>query len=259
MPRPFFALDVDGTIFKSSLAEKIVEHGIAEGLFDAESFHEVYENRQRWQEDNTEDIYQAYLKQLVGVLVVQMTGVEVERFDAVTASMLKKHDDRKFRLPRIMIEALRDTHTTIVISGSPEVLVRPFVADLHVDQVYGSTYEIENGRFTGEAKSVVKKGDLLRGLVQEGIISQQGSVAMGDTVGDVPMLDYADHPVMFNASETLTRYGEGQGWDKAFEVKDNITILRKSSLFGIYTERELKEFLDTLRRIDERSEPLANH
>jgi HAD superfamily phosphoserine phosphatase-like hydrolase len=247
MPKPFAAFDVDGTIFKSSLAEKIVEHGIAEDLFDAEPFNEVYESRQRWQEDNNEDIYQTYLKQLVGALVVQMAGVEVERFDAVTANMLRKHDTRKFRLPRIMIETLGNTHTTIVISGSPEVLVRPFVADLNVDKVFGSTYGIEDGRFTGVAESVGKKDDLLRELVHEGVVTRQGSVAMGDTVGDVPMLEYADHPVVFNASDTLTRYGEGRGWDKAFEVKDNITILRSSSLLGRYTERELKDFLDDLK------------
>lgn len=249
MPKPFAAFDVDGTIFKSSLAEKIVEHGIAEGLFDAEPFNEVYESRRRWQENNSEGVYLAYLDQLIGELVTQMAGVELDRFNAVAATMLSKHEARKFRLPRMMIRTLAATHTPVIISGSPDVLVRPFVGDLNVASVFGSYYEVENGRFTGLAKSIGNKALLLEEMVRKGDLSRDGSVAMGDTFSDVPMLEYADRAMMFNPSRTLSDYGEVLGWDKAFEVKDNITILSKLSESNAYAERDLDDFLDSLREI----------
>jgi HAD superfamily phosphoserine phosphatase-like hydrolase len=247
MTKPFAAFDVDGTIFKSSLAEKIVEHGIADGLFAAEPFNKVHDSRRKWQENNTEGIYQAYLKQLVGALVMQMTNVEVEHFDKVTADMIKEHTVRKFRLPKKMIRALAYSHTPIVISGSPDVLVRPFVADLNIAAVYGSTYDVEDGRFTGLAKSVGNKALLLRDLVEQGVVTREGSVAIGDTYGDVPMLEYASKAVMFNGSRTLIDYGEVFGWDKAFEVKDNITILSKDPESETYAETDIESFLDSLK------------
>jgi HAD superfamily phosphoserine phosphatase-like hydrolase len=247
MTKPFAAFDVDGTIFKSSLAEKIVEHGIADGLFDAEPFNDVYESRRRWQQNNTEGVYQAYLKQLVGSLVVQMAGVDVEHFDKVTADMIEEHSVRKFRLPKKMIRALADSHTPIVLSGSPDVLVRPFVADMNITAVYGSSYEIKDGKFTGLAKSVGNKALLLRELVEQDVVTREGSIAMGDTYNDVPMLEYATYAVMFNGSRTLTDYGEVFGWDKAFEVKDNITILNKDPESEIYAETDIDSFLDSLK------------
>lgn len=246
MPKPFAAFDADGTIFKSSLAEKIVEEGISERLFDPEPFNEVYENRRRWQENNSEEVYVDYLQRLVGALVTQMAGVEVERFDAVTTSMIEKQAVRKFRLPKMMIETLRTTHVPIVISGSPDVLVRPFIADLDIDGVYGSMYEIKERRFTGLAKPIGSKAMVLKSLTATDEVGWQGSVAMGDTIGDVSMLGFASRPVMFNASHTLTAYGEKLGWDKAFEAKDRITILRKDPEEEIYHEVSVDDFLGSL-------------
>jgi hypothetical protein len=49
----------------------------------------VYANRRRWQENNNEGTYQAYIKRLVGALVTQMAGVEVTRFDRVVQNIVE--------------------------------------------------------------------------------------------------------------------------------------------------------------------------
>lgn len=69
--KPFAAYDVDGTTFKSSVAEKLVQSGITHGVFESEAFDEVRLNRRRWQEDNNEGTYQAYITRLVGGIVSQ--------------------------------------------------------------------------------------------------------------------------------------------------------------------------------------------
>ena len=227
MPKPFVAFDVDGTIFKSSLAEKLVEHGIADGMFNAEPFNEVYANRLRWQRNNNEGVYQAYVKRLVGTLVTEMAGIEVERFDTVTKNMLKQHVARKFKFPRIVTRALADSHIPIAISGSPDILVRPFLEDMNISFVYGSSFETENGIFTGRARSVGDKALLLKQLVDAGDVKREGSIAVGDTFGDISMLEYSELPIMSNASHTLTTYGEEFDWTKVFETKDQVTILQK--------------------------------
>lgn len=248
MTKPFAAFDVDGTIFKSSLAEKVVEGCIEEGVFLSEPFEAVYANKRRWQIDNNEGLYQAYLHRLVGTFVEQIAGVEVERFDQVTEKMLQQQAVRKFGFPRMLMRRLQASHFLLAISGSPNILVEPFLRDLDVSTTFGSEFQVEDGRFTGEASSVGDKAVLLRGLVERGDALREGSVAMGDTISDVPMLDFADVPLMFNASRTLTGYGSEFGWPRINEVKDQFTVLGWDDVAGNYTERSPEDLFDDIVR-----------
>ncbi len=246
MAKPFAAFDVDGTIFKSSLAEKVVDRCIAEGIFPAEEFNLVYANRKRWQVRNNEGLYQAYMQRLIGALVKNMAGVEVKRFDEVAEAMIEEQQVRKFAFPRRLMETVKDSHSIVAISGSPDILVKPFLQDLQVRNVYGSTFEHKEGVFTGVAKSVGNKAEVLKGLVDDRIVSQTGSIAVGDTISDVPMLTYADKAIIFNASNTLTSFGKEYGWVRVNEVKDNITVLITHGPAGSYHETDLDSLLGHL-------------
>lgn len=246
-PKPFAAYDVDGTVFKSSLAEKLVDGGIAHNLFSADAFNDVYANRKRWQENNNEGTYQAYIKRLVGALVTQISGVEVERFNLVVQNIVDQHQVRRFKFPRMLMRALAPTHANIAISGSPRLAVEPFVADLPLSAVYGSEFVIRDGVFTGEAKSVGDKAAILHDLTSQGEVTQPGSVALGDTVGDISALEYAAHPVMFNPSRTLASYGQEFSWDQVLEVKDRILVMRLDLELGKYVAADLENFLDNLQ------------
>jgi len=247
-PKPFAAFDVDGTIFKSSLAEKVVEGCIEAGVFSPEPFNKVAENRRRWQANNNEGVYQAFLHRLVSTFVEQIEGVEVERFNAVIANMLSVHAVRKFAFPRTLMRALQPTHHPVAISGSPDILVVPFVKDLGVETTFGAQFNVEDGRFTGEAQSVGDKATILRRLVTDGVVSREGSVAVGDTVSDTSMLEFADVPLMFNASRTLTGYGSEFGWPRVNEVKDQVTVLEWNEGTASYVESNPDQLINRLRR-----------
>lgn len=248
MPKPFAAFDVDGTIFKSSLAEKVIDSCITAGVFKAEAFNAAFENKRRWQRSNNEGVYQAYLHRLVGAFVAELAGVEVAQFNAVTADMIAQQSVRKFAFPRKLMDALRPSHHLMAISGSPNILVQPFLQDIDVQTTFGSTFVVDEGKFTGEAQTVGDKATLLRELVAKGEITQLGSLAMGDTFSDISMLQYADTPIMFNASRTLTNYGIEFGWLRVNEVKDQITALQWDDQAGYYTEQSPTRVIDSLRR-----------
>ncbi len=239
MARPFAALDVDGSIFKSSLAELIVAEGIRAGLFDAAAFAKADEYRRRWQHDNNEGVYQAYLHHLVGAFVSQMAGVEVVAFEAMAHRAIREHGIRRFGFPRRLIEAVADTHHIIAISGSPDVLVRPLLEDLGVHAIYGSRFEVVDGRFTGRAEPVGDKAAIIERLIAEGVVERAGSIALGDTISDVGMLAIAEHPIMFNASRTLTNRGAAEHWPRVNEVKDQVTVLAYDQARDGYVEQSV--------------------
>lgn len=247
MPKPFAAFDVDGTIFKSSLAEKVIDGCIDEGVFKAEPFNAAFENKRLWQYGNSEEAYSAYLHHLIGTFITHLAGVEVARFNEVAADMIAHHTVRKFAFPRRLMDALRQSHHLMAISGSPNILVQPFLRDIDVQTTFGSTFVVEDGRFTGEAQTVGDKATLLRELVAKGEIAQLGSVAMGDTFSDISMLAYADTPIAFNASRTLTNYAKEFNWLRVNEVKDQVTALAWDAQNQKYTEQDPEQVIDSLR------------
>lgn len=248
--RSFLALDTDGTICKSSLLEAAIKASIEEGLFDARAFTETFRKKIAWQEENDEEKYVEYLNAMVGAFVVSMAGVEELAFSRIIDSVVRDQLKRRFAFPKRVIAELKPTHELIGISGSPLILVRPYLEDLGINHVFGSDYEVVNGIFTGRARSVGSKALILQTLVERGIVTQSSSVAIGDTISDESMFSYVSEqgrPIMFNPSLTLKEFGAPLNWDCVYEVKDNITPLVRTSKSSIYQEVPLGEYLDSLR------------
>lgn len=242
--KPVLAFDVDGTVFKSALIEKIIQSSIEHKLFKAAAFNAVYEKRQRWQADNNEAVYQAYLKHLVTTFVIEITGIEVERFQKVAATMVAEQQVRRFKFPQLLIAAKRNSHFLLAISGSPTLLVEPFLEDLAPDAIYGSTYIHKDGVFTGEAYSVGDKGHIVQKLAAEGaILLNHESIAVGDTMSDAPLLETVGQPIAFNASRTLTNLAKQARWARINEIKDQITALDYNKEAGVYHETDVEAII----------------
>ena len=243
--KPFAAYDLDGTLFKSSVLEKATNIAVELSVFNGAAFDDANSTKEKWQIDNNEGTYNAYVKKLVDAFVGQMKGVRVDAFDEVVAELIRSQSVRRYKFTKELIRSL-NTHTPILITGSPLILAQPFVEDLsEIKHVFGSTYEQKDGHYTGIAHSVGSKAVILQNLINTGAISQNGSIAVGDTMSDNPMLHMATHPIMFNPSHTLANYGQEFGWDKVFETKDNITPLVAGA--GTYAEVKLGTYLNSLR------------
>jgi HAD superfamily phosphoserine phosphatase-like hydrolase len=248
-PKPFAAYDLDGTLFKSSVLEKSIPIAVDLGVFRDTAFDDAYASREHWQQDNNEGTYLAYTKKLVDSFIGQMANTRVDAFDEVVKELVSSQLVRRYGFTKRLIGSVAATHSNILITGSPEILARPFVQDMPgISRVFGSTYEAVDGVYTGVARSVGSKAAILQSLVTEGSVSQQNSIAVGDTMSDTPMLHMATSPIAFNPSFTLAQYGQEYGWDKAFEVKDNITPLHLDENTGSYVEVPLAEYLDSLRK-----------
>jgi phosphoserine phosphatase len=171
--------------------------------------------------------------------------VDVHVFDWVVQKMVEDHKVRLYAFPRQLMESVRATHTLVIISGSPDMVVRPFVEQFKADYIFGSTFEQQDGKYTGVAAPVGDKAAILQRLVDEGQGTQEGSLAIGDTMSDRPMLSWVEQPIMFNASRTLTEHGKELGWLRVNEVKDCIAALQFEEAAEGYREIEYPEILTT--------------
>jgi len=248
--KPGIFLDNDGTLFKSSLLEKAVDESIKQGIFPAQAFERAMEIRDKWQTNNSEGTYVAYTHELVGGFVTSIAGVSVRDLDDIIANVVKQHQVRRHRFPQILMRAFRPSHTSIMVSGSPEMCVRPFVADLPLDLIVGSTFAAENDVYTGEAKPVDDKASVRHRLIDQGVILPDDTIVVGDTMGDASLMHVSSHPIMFNPSRTLRDVGIEFGWPIVHEVKDNITVLQLSPS-GAYTMTDVSRLIESIKNTHE--------
>lgn len=107
--------------------------------------------------------------------------------------------------------------STVLVSGSYEVFLRPFVEQLGIDHVIGTRLAVQNGAYTGELSGEVVMGLEKVRRVQElidqvGTIDLAASYAYGDSDRDHDLLRLVRHPVAAFPSPTLERIAAEAGW-----------------------------------------------
>jgi phosphoserine phosphatase len=53
-------------------------------------------------------------------------------------------------------------------------------------------------------------------------LTRDGAVAVGDTDGDIPLLESVTHPICFNPNQALYTEAKRRGWEIVIERKDVI-------------------------------------
>jgi len=88
----------------------------------------------------------------------------------------------------------------------------------------GSRYEVKNGRFTGKADILKsdRKPIFLKELVTRHNADWQGSIGVGDSEGDMPMLSTVEQPIAFNPTRELFEHARREQWKVVVERKNMI-------------------------------------
>jgi len=136
--------------------------------------------------------------------------------------------------PLVYAEALAliDEHRrvgrkVVIISSSPEEIVKPLARYLGVDHVIATRAKVDDqGRYTGEMEFYAyaeAKAEAVRGLAAAEGISLPDSFAYSDSVTDLPMLEAVGHPVVVNPDKELSEIAEERDW-QTMEFERPVTI-----------------------------------
>lgn len=215
--------DVDGTIFRSSLLIEFVEALIAAGVFPKES-RKIYDRKYRRWLDRT-GTYEEYIEAVVEAFMKYLKGVSFADFERIGAEVVEANKGKVYRYTRDLLKKLkRKGYFLLAISQSPKGLLDAFCKRLGFDKVYGRFYELgPSERFTGEVVDlhlIANKANIVRRAVAKEKLTLKGSYGVGDTEGDIPMLELVDHPICFNPNATLHRFAKLNGWKIVIERKD---------------------------------------
>jgi HAD superfamily hydrolase (TIGR01490 family) len=125
----------------------------------------------------------------------------------------------------------------VVISASPEEIVRPLCRYLGIDDVIATRAAVdEEGRYTGELELYAYgpgKAEAMRGMAEREGIDLEASYAYSDSITDLPMLEAVGHPVVVNPDAALKAIATDRGWEvrrfeSAVTLRDKLPAIAAS-------------------------------
>jgi len=226
----FAAFDVDGTIFRSSLLIELVEEMVAAKLFPEAARDDYFIPHQRWLD--RADSYEKYISAVIESFNKNIKGIYYGDFADVVKKLINEQKNRTYRYTRHLVRELKQRgYFLLAISHSPKGVLDVFCNELGFDKVYGRFFELGPGdRFTGQVIDehlIANKASIIRRAVEKENLTMRGSIGVGDTESDIPMLELVEKPICFNPNEKLYRYAKLNNWLIIVERKDVIYQIKE--------------------------------
>lgn len=218
--------DIDGTVFRSSLFIELVEELIKEKVFPESARSEYEDEYIAWL--NREGSYEAYIGAMVQVFLTHIKGVYYGDVADLGRLVVAAHSKRVYRYTRDLLKELKeDNYFTVAISQSPKAILDQFCNEYGFDKVYGRMYEIgPTDKFTGtviDEHLIQNKANIVKRVFEHNPeLSTEDSIAVGDTEGDIAMLESVEKPICFNPNKALYTHAKRMGWEVIVERKDVI-------------------------------------
>ncbi len=219
--KPFAVFDIDGTVSRHSLTVEVSQEMCRRQLIPGVDYGSVEAAEASWRHSRNNDDYLTYLALTVGTLYDNLAQLEVAVYDRVLEDVLERLGRQVYFYPLQLIKDLRQQgYYILALSGSEHQSVARFCSRYDFDDCLGSDFERRDGRFTGKIDfTVFAKGDYLQQLIDKHGLDLAGSVAVGDTEIDIPMLELVERPICFNPTPELWQTAKERSWPIVLERK----------------------------------------
>ncbi len=224
--KPVAFFDIDGTIFRSSLLIELVEELIRDGVFPTSAKDIYQESRLLWQ--SREGSYEDYINDVVTAFMFNIKGVHYGDFADVGRRVVAVQSKRVYRYTRDLIAELKAKgYFLVAVSQSPKTILDDFCFQYGFDKVYGRIYEIgPQDKFTGavsEKHLIENKANIVKRVFDRNPeLTRDASMAVGDTEGDISLLESVERAICFNPNQVLLIHAKRVGWEIVVERKDVI-------------------------------------
>jgi HAD superfamily hydrolase (TIGR01490 family) len=125
----------------------------------------------------------------------------------------------------------------VVVSASPEEIVRPLCRYLGIDDIIATRAAVDDeGRYTGELELYAYgpgKAEAIIEMAEREGIDLDASYAYSDSITDMPMLEVVGHPVVVNPDSELAKKAAEMGWEvrrfeSAVTLRDKLPTIAAS-------------------------------
>ena len=239
MKKKFAVFDIDGTYFRSHLYWEVVLELARNKKLHAklnESALKLYSN---WKDRTSNLAFEEFDKQTIAVIDTLITELDPAAYDEYVERVIRPKLDHVYYFTKQLHSKLKnDGYFTIALSGSRREEVDLFARHHGFDDWIGQDYyrDERTGRYTGDGfKTHKDKDKILQTFIDKHGLTLNDSYAIGDTGGDIGMLEMVENPIAFDPNRDLLAHAKKAGW--------KIVIERKSIAFTLEPNTDGEYFL----------------
>lgn len=228
MSKPFAVFDIDGTLIRWQLYHAVADALVRFGYFDPTKFEEVRQARMLWKKRTSEESFSHYEHRLVKAYEEVLKTLSVSQFEQAADQVFEEYKDQVYRFTRKFILELKEKgYVLFAISGSQAEIVEKIVQYYGFNDYVGSHYETRSGHFTGKMNIARERKDaILKQLMKKHGCNLKGSIAVGDSESDIPILAMVEQPIAFNPTKKLFDHARQQKWPIILERKNVVYKLK---------------------------------
>ena len=191
------------------------------GYFSADTARDLENSYSAWV--HRELAFEAYERHVIDALVGSLPHIPPHVFDDIAREVADRSGRKNYVYTSRLLKELRSKgYFLLAMSGSQQEVAKLFAKRHGFDDCIGSLYERKGDRFTGTILRFVpgNKAELINAYAAEHGFSLDDSVAVGDSNGDISMLDLVDFPIAFNPNDKLLAVARERGWTIVIERKN---------------------------------------
>jgi len=203
--------DIDGTLFTQQLTIEYLLH-LGWELPDRKGMTQrLLRELERYRRERPyQEVYPEIVRAAVALLKPMFTGLREDDALRVARSMVHDLRSQTYLFTRLLLGTLvkaphAERGLIIAVTGAPQHVAELFLEDTGFDLVYGVSYHIDDGLFTGtwNERSVQNKEEVVQEVASAFGLNLADCLAVGDTVSDIPMLQAVGHPIALNPAPEL--------------------------------------------------------
>ncbi|MEX1995588.1 MAG: HAD family phosphatase, partial [Candidatus Saccharimonadales bacterium] len=222
--RPFAVFDIDGTLIRWQLYHAIADALSKRGYVDDKAYQKVKDARMLWKRRSESEAFKTYETQLVGFYDQLLNNLSVEHFNEAAGGVFDEYKDQVYTYTRDLIKKLKEKgYLLFAISGSQSEIVELIANYYEFDDFIGTTYERSGKFFTGtKIAHLGTKHEVLKKLAARHRATFDKSVAVGDSTGDITILEAVAIPIALNPEQKLFAHAKKHGWKVVVERKNMV-------------------------------------
>lgn len=223
--------DLDGTFFRWQLYHELVFEMKTRGYFSDDEASQLDEALLDWQARRRS--WHDYEQVVLNVFEPKIATYKLAEFESMAQAIVQRSGHKIYAYTRQLHDQLHaDGYFTLALSGSQQEVTELFARQYGFDDCIGSLYERGSDTYTGTILRGVagRKHTLIRDYVAEHPeITLDGSVAIGDSSGDISMLEIVSRPIAFNPDQALYDAAIEHGWHIVIERKSLAYTLQRGA------------------------------
>ena len=229
--KPLALFDLDGTFFRWQLYHELVFEFKNQGVFATETAEKLDTALIEWQAKRRS--WRDYEHEVIHALEPRIKDMSIELLESTARNVVSRSGHKVYNYTKNLLDSLKkDGYHVLAISGSQQEIAQIFAEQYGFDNCLGALYERTGDHFSGGIIRRVpgRKHEIIQEYLHEHpTLTLTKSVAVGDSEGDISMLELVDQPIAFNPSSGLLEIAKERGWDIVIERKNIAYTLRKDS------------------------------